>query len=157
MNSLGKAECRRSKLLGEIFKGINSRQPGCGMCLYPSACQLLQKLSSATRASVWQQHESLKSLLLPSVPAGATKGFVMTAKAAGSGLSQIRPFFCERHLMLAQEITEKQIAGGWESCPAWFCVPVEAQTVMSKGLPCASPSERRPSFKVQWERLGQSP
>ena len=36
MNSLGKAECKKSELLGEIFKGINSCQPGCGICL--SAC-----------------------------------------------------------------------------------------------------------------------
>lgn len=59
--------------------------------------------------------------------------------------------------MLAQEITEKQMSGGWESCPAQFHVPAEAQAIASKGLPSTSPSERRPSFKVQWGRLGQSP
>lgn len=41
--------------------------------------------------------------------------------------------------MLAQEITEKQIAGGWENCPAWFHVPVEAQTIAGEGLPSAYP------------------
>lgn len=33
MNSLDMAECRKSELLGEIFKGRSSCQPGCGMCL----------------------------------------------------------------------------------------------------------------------------
>lgn len=73
------------------------------MCL--SACQLLKKLISALRAYVWQQPKSLRSLLLPSVPDGATK-----AKAAGSGLSQIMSFFFffnKTGLTLAQEATEK--------------------------------------------------
>lgn len=59
--------------------------------------------------------------------------------------------------MLAQEITEKQIAGGWENCPAWFHVPAEVQTIAGEGLPSTFPSERRPGFKVQWGYLGQSP
>lgn len=50
--------------------------------------------------------------------------------------------------MLVQEITEKQIAGGREGCPAQFHVPAETQTIASKGLRSASPSERRTSFKV---------
>lgn len=154
LNTLGKAEHRRSELLGEIFKGkgINSCQQGCGMCL--SACQLLQKWIPALRAYVWQQPESPRSLLLPSAPDGNTK-----AKAAGSGLSQIRSFlfvcFNKRDLTLAQETTEKRIEGGWDSCPASFHVPQEAQSTASQGLPSVPPLKEGPALKFSGDAWGK--
>lgn len=50
MKSLVKEKCRKREFLGEIFKGINPGQPGCGMCL--SIC-----MSTAVEVDV--SHESI--------------------------------------------------------------------------------------------------
>lgn len=64
--------------------------------------------------------------------------------------------FNKRDLTLAQETTEKLIEGGWDSCPASFQVPLEAQSLARKGLPSVPPLKEGPASKFSGDAWGTS-